>query len=265
MASQDRSVVLGIDIGGSGIKGAPVDVERGVLVAERLQVPTPQPAEPQAVARLIGDFTSHFNWSGPIGCAFPAVVKDGVTQTAANVDRSWIGLDARGLFEYRAGCPVTLLNDADAAGLAEMEFGAGRDQPGLVVLFTLGTGIGSALCMDGSLIPNSEFGHLLIRGRKAEARASSRARLENGWDWQTWANQLDEFLCYVEVLLRPNLFILGGGVSQQHESYLHHLHTEAPVVPAEMRNAAGIVGAALAASRRSALVAPQALPSHTPA
>jgi len=246
--TQNGSIALGIDIGGSGIKGALVDVNRGVLVGDRLRIPTPNPAAPEAVSRIISDLTSHFHWSGPIGCAFPAVINDGISETATNIDSGWIGLDAGRLFASRAGSPVTLLNDADAAGLAEVRFGAGRDQPGLVILFTLGTGIGSALLMDGKLIPNSEFGRLILRGREAEEQASSRARKENDWDWQTWAAHLEEFLLYVEMFLRPNLFILGGGISQEHSHFLHLLQTKTPVVPAELRNNAGIVGAALATS-----------------
>ncbi len=246
--TQNRSIALGIDIGGSGIKGALVDVELGQVVGDRRRIPTPKPADPAKVSQVFGDLTSHFNWTGPIGCAFPAVINDGVSETAANIDPGWIGLDAGRLFASRAGCPVTLLNDADAAGLAEVRFGAGRDQPGLVILFTLGTGIGSALFMDGKLIPNSEFGRLILRGREAEERASSRARKDNDWDWQTWAAHLEEFLLYVEMFLRPNLFILGGGISQKHSHFLHLLQTKTPVVPAELRNNAGIVGAALAAT-----------------
>ncbi len=247
MAKKQTSTILGIDIGGSGIKGAPVDVERGVLVAERQRIPTPQPARPKAVARVVGELVAHFGWSGPVGCAFPAVIKDGVARTAANVDDSWIGTDGRRLFERRTACPVTLLNDADAAGLAEMRFGAGRGRSGLVIMLTLGTGIGSALFMDGRLVPNTELGHLLIRGKAAEKRASDRARSQQGLSWKKWARRVDEYLGYVEDLLSPELFILGGGVSKKHEKYLPHLKNDTPVVPAEMRNEAGIVGAALAA------------------
>ena len=241
------STILGIDIGGSGIKGAPVDVEKGVLVADRLRVPTPQPAMPEKVVEVVVELLQHFQWSGAVGCTFPGVVKDGVVYTAANVHKTWVGRDDRGLFEERTGCPVTLINDADAAGMAEMAFGAGREQPGLVVMITLGTGIGTALFMDGHLVPNAELGHLIIRGKDAEDRASDRARSKKGWSWKQWAKRLDEYLLYMEALLSPDLFIVGGGVSKKHERYLGYLTTSAPVVPAEMRNEAGIVGAALAA------------------
>ena len=242
------SVVLGIDIGGSGIKGAPVDLEKGALVADRLRIPTPRPALPGSVADVVAELVEHFQWSGAVGCTFPGVIKDGEVQTAANVHKSWIGTNARDLFERRTGCPVTVLNDADAAGMAEMRFGVGREQPGLVMMITLGTGIGTALFMDGRLVPNAELGHLIVRGRDAEERASDRARSKKGWSWKTWAKRLDEYLRYLEALLNPDMFVLGGGVSKKHERFLGYLTTLAPVVPAEMRNEAGIVGAALAAS-----------------
>ena len=241
-----RSAVLGIDIGGSGIKGAPVDVKRGVLLAERLRIPTPRPADPKAVAGAVAELAEHFQWQGAVGCAFPAVIKDGTVLTAANVDQSWIGVDGRTLFEHRTGCHVTLLNDADAAGIAEVRFGAGRGVPGLVIMLTLGTGIGSALFMDGDLVPNTELGHLVIRGKAAEIRASSRARDRESLSWKKWAERLDEYLRYVEDLLSPELFILGGGISKKHGKFLQHLTADTPVVPAKMRNEAGIVGAALA-------------------
>ncbi len=239
--------VLGIDVGGSGIKGAPVDVRRGVLLAERLRIPTPRPAEPKAVARVVGEIVKHFAWSGPIGCTFPAVVQGGVVRTAANIDKSWIGVNARKLFARRTKCRVKLLNDADAAGIAEMRFGAGRGRKGLVIMLTIGTGIGSALFIDGRLVPNTELGHLVIHGKAAETRASANARKKQALSWKAWARRLDEYLRYVEDLLSPELFILGGGVSKKHEKFFHHFTADTPVVPAEMRNDAGIVGAALAA------------------
>ncbi len=243
---QQDSTILGIDIGGSGIKGAPVDIEKGELVAERMRIPTPRPASPEKVSKVVAELVAHFQWTGQVGCTFPGVVKEGVVRTAANVHKSWIDTDCRSLFEQRTECAVTVLNDADAAGMAEMAFGAGRGQQGLVMMVTLGTGIGTALFMDGQLVPNSELGHLIVRGEDAEERASDRARSKNSWSWKKWAKRLDEYLDYVESLLNPDLFILGGGVSKKHERFLGYLDTRAPIVPAEMRNEAGIVGAALA-------------------
>ncbi len=240
--------VLGIDIGGSGIKGAPVDVRKGALIADRLRIPTPRPSAPEAVADVVAEIVTHFGWSGPVGCTFPAVVKDGVTYTATNVDQRWIGTDGKQLFERRTACSFLLLNDADAAGMAEMRFGAGRDQGGLVIMLTLGTGIGSALFIDGRLVPNTELGHLIIGGKPAEKLASSRARKQQAMSWKKWAARLDEYLRYVESLLSPDLYILGGGVSKRHKKFLPHLTSDTRVVPAEMRNEAGIVGAALAVS-----------------
>lgn len=253
MTVQDkrRLAVLGIDVGGSFIKGAPVDVERGVLCAERVGLATPQPAAPGAVAAVAGELVRHFRWSGPVGCAFPAVIKEGVAWTATNVDPSWIGFDCRELLERETGCRVSLINDADAAGLAEMRFGAGRGRGGLVIMVTLGTGIGSALFMDGRLVPNTELGHLIIRDKAAESRASSRARVERDASWKKWGGWVNEYLRYVEDLLSPELFVLGGGVSKKHEKFFRYLTTDTPVVPAEMRNDAGIVGAALAVKCRA--------------
>ncbi|MEM7352241.1 MAG: ROK family protein [Acidobacteriota bacterium] len=251
--ARDRQAILGIDIGGSCIKGAPVDVERGELLADRRSIETPNPACPEAVAGVIAELVGHFQWSGAVGCAFPAVIKCGVVLTAANVDKSWIGADGRELLERHSGCEVTLLNDADAAGMAEMRFGAGRGRSGLVIMLTLGTGIGSALFIDGRLVPNTELGHLILDGQVAETRASGRVRTEEALSWEDWATRLDEYLCYVENLLNPDLFILGGGVSAKHEQFMRYLSAATPVVPAEMRNDAGIVGAALAVEAMHAL------------
>lgn len=239
--------ILGIDIGGTGIKGAPVDIKTGRLVAERHRIPTPQPALPDAVADVVAQVAAHFDWKGPIGCTFPGVVHGGVVQTAANVAKAWIGIDGQKLFSSRTGCPVTLLNDADAAGLAEVEFGAGRDKPGVVIMLTLGTGIGSAVFVDGKLLPNTEFGHLPIRGKAAEKRASEKVREIKELSWKKWGGNVDEVMRTIEFFLSPDLFILGGGVSKKHEKFLKYLHTKAPVVPAQMLNEAGIVGGALAA------------------
>lgn len=238
---------FGIDVGGSGIKGAPVDLSRGELTAERHRVPTPDRAMPQAVAKVVGEVVAQFGWDGPIGCTFPAVVKDGYTCTAANVDKSWIGTDARGLLSKATGLPVTIVNDADAAGIAEMGYGAGQDRAGVVVMITLGTGLGSAVFLDGKLVPNSELGHIEIDGHDAESKASDRARQEEDLSWGKWAKRLSVYLRRLDALLWPDLIILGGGVSKKSSKFLPLLDVRCEVVPARLLNNAGIVGAALAA------------------
>ncbi len=239
--------IFGIDIGGSGIKGAPVNIDTGMLAGERYRIPTPQLSTPDAVAIIVAEVVRYFTWQGPIGCTFPAVVRDGVVYTAANVDKSWIGTNGRKLLEGATGCPVKLINDADAAGIAEMQFGAGRGHGGVVLMLTFGTGIGSALFVDGHLVPNTELGHLEIRGKDAEARASDRVREEKGLNWEKWAARVDEYVNRVEFLFSPDLIIVGGGVSRKHEKWLPLIHTRAPTVPAQLLNEAGIVGAAFAA------------------
>jgi polyphosphate glucokinase len=244
--------ILGIDIGGSGVKGAPVEVQTGEFTRDRLKVATPAPAEPRAVAKAVAGIVGHFDWDGPVGVTFPGVVIDGVTHSAANLTDEWRGLQARDLFAEECGVPVTLLNDADAAGVAEMTHGAGRGRQDTVLLVTLGTGIGSALFTEGRLVPNTEFGHIEIRGKDAEERASAHAREVHEWSWQKWAEKLDEYLRRVEDLVWPSLIIVGGGVSRHSEHFLPHLKdVRATVVPAELHNAAGIVGAAMAAAPRT--------------
>ena len=239
--------ILGIDIGGSGIKGAPVDIKKGVLADKRYRIPTPQPSEPEAIADVVAEIVQHFEWHGPIGCTFPAVIRHGVAYSAANVDKSWVGTNGEKLLAKKTGCPALLINDADAAGFAEMKFGAGKGHQGVVILLTLGTGIGSAIFTNGQLVPNTEFGHMDIRGKDAEDRASDRVRKAKDLSWEKWAERLNEFLGQMEMLFSPDLFIIGGGVSKKHEKYFHFLNTQADIVPAQMRNEAGIIGAAGAA------------------
>jgi polyphosphate glucokinase len=239
--------ILGVDIGGSGIKGAPVNVESGQLVAERHRIPTPKPSVPDAVGDVVAKVVKHFSWQGPIGCTFPAIIKAGVAYSAANVHRDWIGTNGQKLLAKKTGCPVLLLNDADAAGIAEMTFGAGKGRQGVVIMLTLGTGIGSAIFVDGQLVPNTEFGHMELRGKDAEDLASDRIRKKEDLSWKKWAARLDEFLGRMESLFSPDLFIIGGGVSKKYDKYLHLLHTRAEIIPARMLNQAGIIGAALAA------------------
>ena len=242
--------VLGIDIGGSGIKGAPVEVATGELAAKRHRIRTPEPSTPEAVAEVVAELAGHFQWTGPVGCTFPSPIKQGVVMTAANVDQSWVGTPGEALLSERTGLPVLLINDADAAGIAEMQFGAGRGEDGVVMLLTFGTGIGSAIFVDGKLMPNTELGHLPLRGEDAEAWASDRARKRDKLDWPEWAARVDEYLALLEYLLSPDLFIIGGGVSKKHPKFLPLLHTQARAVPAQLLNNAGIVGAALAAAAR---------------
>jgi len=239
--------ILGIDIGGSGIKGAPVDLNQGVLAAERLRIATPQPATPDAVADTVGRIIRHYNWTGPVGCGLPSVVQNGVARTAANIDSSWIGTDVRTLLSQRTGCPVTVINDADAAGIAEMRFGAGRGRNGTILMVTVGTGLGTALFRDGTLVPNTELGHLLLNGKVAEKYASAAAREDLGLSYETWAKRLDLYLHQLQSLFWPDLFILGGGISKKHEKFFPFLTIDTEFLPAVLRNQAGIVGAALAA------------------
>ncbi|GAB2805005.1 ROK family protein [Actinoallomurus bryophytorum] len=244
--------ILGIDIGGSGIKGAPVEVQTGEFTRDRLKVDTPAPAEPREVAKAVAGIVRHFDWDGPVGVTFPGVVIDGVTHSAANLSDEWRGLQARDLFAKESGVPITLLNDADAAGVAEMTHGAGRGRQDTVLLVTLGTGIGTALFTEGRLVPNTELGHIEIRGKDAEERASAHAREVHEWSWSKWAEKLDEYLHRIEDLVWPSLIIVGGGVSRHAEHFLPHLKdVRATVVPAELHNAAGIVGAAMAAAPRT--------------
>ncbi len=239
--------ILGIDIGGSGIKGAPVDSTTGELLAERYRIKTPRGAEPKPVVEVVAQLVQIFNWTGPIGIGFPAPIKGGAVMMAANISEKWVGSNADSLFSKATACPCTTLNDADAAGLAEMAFGAGIGQPGTVIMITLGTGIGSAVFHRGRLLPNTEFGHLEVRGKEAETRASDAARQREGLSWKKYAKRLNRFLATIEALFWPNLFIIGGGISKEHEQFLPLLTIDTHVVPAQFLNEAGIVGAALAA------------------
>lgn len=250
--------VLGIDIGGTGVKAAPVDVMAGKLTAERAKLPTPHPAEPHAVLDIIRELVSQFGWTGPAGVTFPGVVTGGVIRTAANLDHAWIGVNASEFIGSATGPATTVLNDADAAGLAEMRFGAGQGHGGTVLMLTLGTGIGSALFYNGVLIPNTEFGHIEVHGKDAETRASERAREEGELSWGKWAGRVDEYLDKMESLLSPDLIIIGGGISKKSGKFLPRLSLRAPVVPAALLNDAGIVGAAMAAMETGSAPSPAA-------
>lgn len=239
--------ILGIDIGGSGIKGAPVDTVTGLLLEERLRIETPQPATPSNMARVVKELTSHFNWTGKIGCGFPAAIKNGVVKTATNIDKSWVGVDAISLFSNATGCSVNVINDADAAGLAEIHMGAGKDCSGTVFMVTVGTGIGTALFHKGQLMPNTELGHIKMGKIIAEAYASGAVRKELDLGWKEWAERFSEYLRYIEFLFWPDLIIIGGGISKKSEKFLKYIDTKTPVVAARYANDAGIIGAAAAA------------------
>ncbi|NHC13337.1 polyphosphate--glucose phosphotransferase [Motilibacter deserti] len=242
---------FGVDIGGSGVKGAPVDLATGELLDERYRIPTPQPATPEAVAEAVAEVCAHFEWTGPLGCTVPAVVTSGVARSAANIDKSWIGTDVEALLRKATGASaVAAVNDADAAGVAEVAYGAAKGRGGVVIVLTLGTGIGSALVVDGVLVPNTELGHLEIDGHDAEKRAADSAREREDLSWKDWAARLDRYLKHVEMLFSPSLFVLGGGVSKKSEKFLPLLSLDTPVIPAELRNNAGIAGAALLAAGR---------------
>jgi polyphosphate glucokinase len=239
--------ILGIDIGGSGIKGALVNAETGELLTDRYRIATPQPSTPEAIADVLKEVVDHFAWKGVVGCTFPAIIRNGVVHSAANVDKSWIGTDAKKLFEAKTGCDCTIINDADAAGIAEMVFGAGRDVPGVVIMLTLGTGIGSAVFVDGHLAPNTELGHIEMNGGDAEQQAADSARKREDLGWKAWGKRLNQYFQTLEFLLSPDLFIVGGGVSKKHEKFFGYIETRAPLIPAKMGNEAGIIGGAMAA------------------
>lgn len=243
--------IMGIDVGGSGIKGVPVDTEKGELIGERYRLPTPEAAKPDDVAETVAKVVRQFNWEGPIGVGFPSVVRGGVIYTAANIAKSWIGTNAEELFRKVTGCPVYVLNDADAAGIAEMRFGVGAERSkGLVMMITIGTGLGTALFIDGKLVPNTELGHIEIRGKDAERRASDAARQRKDLSWSEWGKKFNEYLNHLERLFWPDLFILGGGSSKEFHRFSKHLDLKADVVPAKLLNQAGIIGAALYAEMR---------------
>jgi polyphosphate glucokinase len=242
---------FGVDIGGSGIKGCLVDLEIGQLIGERVRIETPQPSLPDPVYGVVGKIVDSFGWTERIGVTFPGVMKHGVAHTAANVDKTWIGTDVdAGLEELVPGSVITL-NDADAAGIAEMRYGAGREQRGVVLMLTFGTGIGSALFVDGHLVPNTEFGHIQVDGEDGERRASAAAREREDLDYPSWARRVDRYLDVLEAGVWPDLIIVGGGVSKKAHKWVPLLTTRTPVVPAQLQNDAGIVGAALAAHERS--------------
>jgi polyphosphate glucokinase len=238
--------VFGLDIGGSGIKGTLVETESGELLGDRIRVPTPGAATPDEVAAAAVEVVSRSGWEGPVGCGFPGVVKEGVIHTAANVADEFIGFDLQTRLQKELGTPVRIVNDADAAGLAEVRWGAGRGVEGTVLMLTIGTGIGTALFIEGKLVPNTELGHVEIHGREAELWAADRIRKVEDLSWKRWARRIEEYFQRMEALLWPDLIVVGGGVSKKSERFLPRIETRTKVVPAEMLNNAGIAGAALA-------------------
>jgi polyphosphate glucokinase len=246
-ASTLGASIIGVDIGGTGIKGAPVSVEQGTLTKERIRLLTPAPATPDAVAKTVSELLAQIDSPGAVGLTLPAVVRNGVVETAANIDPAWIGTNAVDLFATATGRPVGVVNDADAAGLAETRFGAGRGRRGVVVLVTLGTGIGSAVFADGALVPNTELGHLPLHGGDAERWAAESVRERDDLSWKKWAHRLQQYFELLETLLWPDLFIIGGGVSKKTDKFLPHLELNTEIVAATLHNDAGIVGAALSA------------------
>jgi polyphosphate glucokinase len=243
-----EGIVMGVDIGGTGIKGAPVDVNAGTLADERFRLLTPSPATPKAVADVVAEVVDHFDWKGPVGAAFPAVVKNGVTLTAANVNKRWIGTDAQALLSERLDTPTVVINDADAAGLAEVRFGAGRGRMGTVVMITLGTGIGCGMFHDGVLIPNTELGHIEIDCKDAETMAADSVRERKGLSWKEYAERVERYIRHLDALIWPDLVIIGGGVSKRDDKWLPRIDVRPEVVTAALLNEAGIVGAAVAAA-----------------
>ena len=268
----EARTAIGVDVGGSGIKAAVVDVEAGRFVSERLRVPTPAPSTPEAVTASIGRLVkrlvrgAELGANVPVGIGLPGVVLGGVLKTAANIDPTWIDFPVGQALERSLKRPVTIANDADAAGIAEMRFGVGRDRKGVVILLTLGTGVGSAVFVDGKLVPNAEYGQMEIRGRPAERRSAAAARTRRGLSWKAWAHDLDEHLHQIDALAWPDLFIIGGGVSKSADKYVPRLTVRPPVVPAQLRNDAGIIGAAVIASEtvRAAVETPPEEPIPSP-
>jgi len=245
--------VLGIDIGGSGMKGAIVDLDKGEMITERFRIETPQPATPKKMTKTFKAIVEEFEWTGPIGCGFPSIVKNGYALSAANIDKSWIDVQIEDLFQKASNCDVFVSNDADCAGLAEAHFGAGKGKEGLVILLTIGTGIGSAFVLDGELVPNTELGHIHLKGQDkiAEKYAANSIRKKEDLSWKEWGKRFDKYLEHVNFLFSPDLFILGGGASKHFDNFSKHFSIDTPVVPANLLNKAGIIGAALHAKKKA--------------
>ncbi len=245
------NIVLGVDIGGTGIKGALVDINKGVMTTERFRLETPQPSTPENVAKTFKEIVKHFKWKGKIGVGFPAVIKKGVSTTASNIHKDWIDTNVEKLLAKATGNKVVVLNDADAAGMAEISFGEGKEVEGTVILITIGTGLGSAIFLDGKLLTNTEFGHIYLKGhtKVAERYASNSARKEEELDWRDWGNRLEDYLGHLQFIFNPDLFILGGGASKKFEKFKDAIQIKTPVKTAKLLNEAGIIGAAVRAQQ----------------
>lgn len=240
----EYNTILGVDVGASGIKGAIVNLKNGELLSERKRLETPRPATPENMADTFGELVRSFDWTGPVGCGFPAVIKDGTARSAANIHESWIDTNVEEIFSQSSGCEVKVCNDADAAGVAEMSFGVGKGEKGVVILITIGSGLGTALFINGQLVPNTEFGHVFLHKMVAEHYASNTARKKYDLSWEKWGKRFNEYLLHIEKILNPHLIILGGGVSKRFEFYDQYIKVNSPVIPAKLLNNAGIVGAA---------------------
>jgi len=247
----EEKIVLGVDVGGTGIKGALVDVNSGKMTTERFRLETPQPATPASIAATFKKVVDNFEWKGKIGAGFPAVIKNGVAHTASNIHKDWIGTDAAALFSKVSNCPVVVLNDADAAGMAEVAYGGGKEVAGTVILITIGTGLGSAIFLDGNLLTNTEFGHIYLKGQNqvVEKYASNTARKENELTWRDWGNRFEDYLRHLEFIFNPDLFILGGGASKKYDKFQDSIQIKTPIKTAELLNEAGIIGAAVRADK----------------
>jgi polyphosphate glucokinase len=244
MGGKDTMQVLGIDVGGSGIKGAPIDLKSGELLKKRFRLPTPNPAKPKTVTQTIKKIIDHFNWHSAVGIGFPAAIKQGIVSTAANIDNSWIGVNIAKLIHKETGCKTYVINDADAAGLAEMEYGGGKNHQEFVIVITVGTGLGTALFNKRVLLPNTELGHITMYNKDAELYASDAVRKKEDLSWKKWAKRFNEYLAELEKLLWPDLLIIGGGASKKEEKFFPYLSTKAKIIPAQLLNDAGIIGAA---------------------
>lgn len=252
----DTQAVLGIDVGGSGIKGALVDIHTGTQMMERFRIDMPQPSVPEAAAQVVAEIAAHFEWKGVIGCGFPAIIKKGVALSAANIDHAWIGTNAEKIFSEATGCPVYVSNDADVAGVAEMQYGAGKGVGGVVIMITIGSGLGTAIFNNGVLLPNTELGHMYLSGmhKDAESYASNGAQKREHLSWKRWAMRFDEYLHHIAFLFSPDLIILGGGSSKYFDTFSRFITLDTKVVPAKMFNSAGIVGAAVYGAKSAGLI-----------